>query len=377
VEGVDPEAIQYIRIAQRVAWPYTIAGGGERYEPDVKAVMVNWTPVRVLGTVAVEDDGSAYFLVPDDTPVYFQLLDKDFMELRRMRSFVSFQPGEVRSCVGCHATRPEAPAPAAFPKALASPPRVLEPPPWGSDRALSFLRDVQPVFDRHCTSCHGGLSPAGKLDLTGGLTTRHNRAYDSIQEHGLVSRSNVGEDARITQPLEFGSHKSKLIQVLLSGKHREEMTVGQEDWVRLVTWIDGNAPYHDGFINKRSEPRPYDLPADRELAATIRSVHERRCNSCHDNASHEAHTAAAVTRLDWIDLRQPERSRFLRAPLARAAGGAGTCGSAVYAGRDDPDYGSLLDTVKQAVRRAWARPRRDLRALADKQVADGLARSGE
>ena len=42
----------------------------------------------------VEADGSAHFRVPVDTAVYFQLLDENFMELRRMRSFISFQPGE-------------------------------------------------------------------------------------------------------------------------------------------------------------------------------------------------------------------------------------------------------------------------------------------
>ena len=49
----------------------------------------------MLGTVPVEADGSAHFRVPAETAVYFQLLDEDFMELRRMRSFISFQPGEA------------------------------------------------------------------------------------------------------------------------------------------------------------------------------------------------------------------------------------------------------------------------------------------
>ena len=39
------------------------------------------------------------------------------MELRRMRSFISFQPGEVRGCVGCHESRPAAPTAAPTPLA--------------------------------------------------------------------------------------------------------------------------------------------------------------------------------------------------------------------------------------------------------------------
>ena len=130
-----------------------------------------------------------------------------------MRSFISFQPGEVRGCVGCHETRAEAAVARRRGLALNRPPSVPTPPPWAT-RPLSFLRDVQPVFDRHCTKCHSGLKPAAKLDLSGGLTAKHNRAYDTLLARWLVARSNVGDDAKITQPLAFGSHRSKLIHVL-------------------------------------------------------------------------------------------------------------------------------------------------------------------
>ena len=90
-------------------WPYGKQYGGQRYEPDAKGTQINWTPVRVLGTVPIEPDGSAHFRVPADTAVYFQLLDENQMELRRMRSFISFQPGETRGCTGCHESRARAP----------------------------------------------------------------------------------------------------------------------------------------------------------------------------------------------------------------------------------------------------------------------------
>jgi len=70
-----------------------------------------------------------------------------------------------------------------------------------------------------------------------------------------------------------------------------------------------------------------------------------------------------VTRADWIDLRAPEKSLFLAAPLARSAGGSEACGRAVYEGAEDPDYKALLGLVRGAVDRAWASPRRDLKAL--------------
>jgi len=354
VEGVAPEAIRYIRISKRDQWPYDNRYGGQRYEPDVKSVMVNWTPARVIGTVPVEADGSACFQVPADTPVYFQLLDENHMELRRMRSFISFQPGEVRGCVGCHETRGEAPRAGPFPTALLREPRIPVPPPWG-DRAISFLRDVQPVFDQHCAGCHGGLKPDAELDFSGGLTKRYNRAYDTILAHGLVSRSNVGDDAKITPPLAFGSHRSKLIKVLRDELHAKEVRLDRNDWIRLVTWIDANAPYHDGFINKRLPEAPYDLPADRALTEQIAAVHARRCGDCHKPAD--------VTRADWINLHRPRRSLFLTAPLAAEASGTGRCGKSIYKDQTDTDYQAVVRLVEAAAAKARARPRRDLRAL--------------
>ncbi len=354
VPGVDPKRIKYLRISQGVAWPYCNTYGGQRYEPDVKAVMINWNPVRVLGEVPVEPDGSVHFRVPADEAVYFQILDENYMELRRMRSFISFQPGEVRGCVGCHETREEAGAIPALPMASAKEPRDPVPPPWG-DAPISFLRDVQPVFDQHCVQCHSGARPAAGLDFSGGLTARHNRAYDTILERKLIARSNVGDDARITQPLEFGSHRSKLVEAIRTGPCSRRVQLSKEDWHRLVTWIDANGPYHDGFINKRLPEPPYDLANDAELSAQLVAVHTRRCSGCH--------TPGQVSRLDWIDLVQPERSRFLVSPLGPQGQAHRRCSQAVYAGPQDPDYQAVLRAVQAAVRKAWQSPRRDLKAL--------------
>ena len=128
-----------------------------------------------------------------------------------------------------------------------------------------------------------------------------------------------------------------------------------EDWLRLVTWIDANAPYHDGFINKRSGETTCDLPADRDLLDQLTAVHGRRCSRCHEPAE--------VTRPWWIDIRRPEQSLFLHAPLAKAAGGGGKCEEVIYPNIDDPDYRAVRQLVEEAVARAWKHPRRDLQSL--------------
>jgi len=354
VPGVESGRARYLRILQGIQWPYDAKYGGQRYEPDAKGAE-NWNPTRVLGTVPLEADGSANFQVPADQAVYFQLLDEDHMELRRMRSFISFQPGERRACVGCHETKALAPPEGQFPAAMLHDPVRPLPPPWGTS-AMSFLRDVQPIFDRHCTGCHSGLQPAGGLDFCGGLTSRGGRtrnvAYDTIFAQNLVARSNVNDDARVSMPLAFGSHRSKLVEVLRSGACSKRAELSAEEWLRLVTWIDLNGPYHDRFINKRQERPVYDLPADRQLESAIAAVHAKRCQSCHKPAE--------VTRLSWIDLRQPDRSLFLAAPLAKAAGGTQKCSAAVYKDAGDADYQAVRTLVRQAVEKAWQFPRRDL-----------------
>ncbi|HEY3322661.1 MAG TPA: discoidin domain-containing protein [Planctomycetota bacterium] len=397
VAGAGSEAIadkiKYVRIAEPIGWPYDIQKGGLRYGEDHRyggkgaehKNLINWTPVRILGDVPVERDGSAHFIVPADTAVYFQLLDENRMELRRMRSFISFQPGETRACFGCHESRDIA-AGGVVPSPLAGDgrhersesgvrgpglahirePSVPEQPPWG-ERPVSFLADVQPVLDHQCVRCHSGMKAAGGIDLYGGLTTHdkeiagygYNRAFDTILERGLVVRSQArAQDASITPPMAYGSQKSKLITALTDKNHVNEVKLSEEERLRLVIWIDANAPYHDQFVDKRPEKPAYDLALDKDLQKSLRALHDKRCADCHG--------AEKVTRTDWIDIHKPERSLFLTAPLSKAAGGTERCGKAVYAEAADADYKEALKLVSEAVKKAWEAPRRDLKVFARK-----------
>jgi len=372
VDDIDPSEVKYIRIARRIGWPYTKETGGQRYEVDGSSWGLNWAPALVFGEVPVETDGSASFYVPSNVSIYFQLLDADKKEIKRMRSFISFQPGESRGCVGCHETRAVAPTNTQITTAMLREPSMPAPPPWGIERPINYLVDIQPVFDRHCVSCHSGLKPAAGFDFSGGLMPPAqmkglhrsfrfdglNRSYRTIVENHLVVYSNKHDPASaIAQTREFGSSQSKLIEAILKGPCSAHIDIkpGSEDWYRLVTWIDANAQYHDRFVNSRPNDPPYDMPADKELQQTVLNVHSKRCAECH--------APDTVSRLDWIDLNAPEKSRFLVAPLAKAAGGTERCGKAIYADQNDPDYAALRKAVEAAVKKAWQYPRRDVEAL--------------
>ena len=280
MDGVRRGTIKYIRIAQHVGWPFDAERGQMDYIPgtagEKQLGFRSWSPTRVIGTVPVAADGSASFTVPADVAVYFQALDERQMEIRRMRSMVSFKSGEVRGCRGCHESESKAPTVTGpVPIAMKRPPRHPTPPPWGADRLLGYEWLVQPILDRHCVDCHGSTNPDGGLDFTS--TRAADGLYQSYRTmFGFSSRSETpGEvlvscsdrfsHADVTAPLEFGSHRSPLIRVLLDDElHRTEVKLDQTEWLSLVTWVDANAPYFDRFFNKRpadgGEPRRDVVP---------------------------------------------------------------------------------------------------------------------
>ena len=156
MQDVKPGAVKKIRIVEspeKRGW-----SPGKWFGQGFQAPGMNWhdfTAKRILGTVPVEADGSAYFTVPSDTFVFFQLLDENDMMIQSMRSGTVLQAGERTGCVGCHDQRQAAPplTSGAAPSALRREPSEIE--PWyGPPRIFSYLAEVQPVFDKNCVRCH-------------------------------------------------------------------------------------------------------------------------------------------------------------------------------------------------------------------------------
>lgn len=215
---------------------------------------------RILGDVPVADDGSAYFEVPADRFVFFQALDRDKMMVQSMRSGTTLMPGESAGCVGCHEGRLEGSqrAAASPPRALHRPPSRLE--PWfGPPRPFNYLTEVQPVFDRHCVSCHDYGKEAGKaLNLCGDLGLVFNTSY--LELH-LKSARRWSPDApgapkllikvvhdgppEVLPPYAWGSHRSRLVDVLAKPHYDVRLTPDERQ--RIVAWIDLNAPYYGSY----------------------------------------------------------------------------------------------------------------------------------
>ena len=100
--GVQRGEIKKLLVLETLPKPINFTGGMEPL-----TYGGSFTLERVLGTVPVESDGSAYLELPALRPVFFVALDENDMALKRMQSFTTVQPGEVTGCFGCHERRTE------------------------------------------------------------------------------------------------------------------------------------------------------------------------------------------------------------------------------------------------------------------------------
>ena len=247
MQGVARGSVKWLRVVEspeKRFWNRPPWGGQGQEAP-----AMNWHDFnnkRILGQVPVAPDGSAYFAVPAEKFVYFQLLDADGMMVQSMRSGTLVQPGEHTGCVGCHEDRRSAPPPtASIASALRQPPATLD--GWhGPAREFSYLAEVQPVLNRNCVRCHDYGTEAGRaLNLAPDRDLVFNTSYNEIWRRKFVKV--VGAGPSETQPAgSWGSHASRLVTHLRSTP-RCGGTLTPEDWDRLVTWIDLNAPYYPTY----------------------------------------------------------------------------------------------------------------------------------
>lgn len=151
-------------------------------------------PVRKPGANGVEPldgdgnpDTSWLAKIPADVPFTTATIDKHGMMLNIAQTWHQVRPGEDRhDCGGCHAHAHKA---TAWESTKASQPNypvadlvnyvsMLSKDENGNtitksysgadakrERSIDYLRDIRPILDRSCISCHTGSSAAGGLDL--------------------------------------------------------------------------------------------------------------------------------------------------------------------------------------------------------------------
>ena len=253
-QGVPRGTIKALRIFA-YEYAYILAPS----DHDAQGIQSGWDIKRILGTVPVEEDGSALFTIPANTPISIQPLDKDGAAIQWMRSWLTGMPGEIVSCVGCHEDQNQIPIPKRTIASQTKPHRLQA--PEGGVRSFTFDLEIQPILDRACVACHNEKS---HMNLTGGrMDTNYPRfgrpwskSYLAIMPY--VYRQGAEAEMYVLKPYEYHASNSELVRMLEKGHYGVELT--DKEWKTLYNWIDFNAPYYGQFINisKVNEFDQYD-----------------------------------------------------------------------------------------------------------------------
>ncbi|OHB73749.1 MAG: hypothetical protein A2V70_05390 [Planctomycetes bacterium RBG_13_63_9] len=230
-EGTKIAALRVLQVL-----PMSVPSGGPPHDTGLRlpSAQDSVNPVRhVLGTVPVEEDGSAHFSVPAHKEIFFQALDERGLAVQSMRSATYLQAGERLVCQGCHDRRHRAPRiPADVPLALRREPSRPKPDVDGS-RPFSYPLLVQPVLDRHCVKCH-----AERADEAPNL------AREPVQGNWYASYLSLAPDYGFhdygdgyrTTPGRFGARASRLYEILRQGHY--DVALSDEELHRITLWLD-------------------------------------------------------------------------------------------------------------------------------------------
>jgi hypothetical protein len=295
MDNVKRGEVKYLRVLEQLPRPWN---NRKKYGED------NWgmagsaigngflSPKVQYGIVPVEEDGSAQFLVPANRPIYFQALDKDYNAIQTERTYVNYNPGETRSCVGCHET-PDMSATAqrsAVPKSLKRPPSVPMPQPAQNSGEIVFDydRQIQPILDKHCVECHnpaGKDAAAAKLNLLGTPKGVYSVSYESLmklaQQKNLLGNRHERDENNASNKIEYiapyktGALSSPLAVMLgiltaanqqtawdnkavndyakaLSEGHKDVKLSGNEK-LTVANWLDINCQFHPSYWGRKHE----------------------------------------------------------------------------------------------------------------------------
>ncbi len=241
--GVPRGSVKSLRVFQ---YEYSYRNMGGHYSIGNES---GWDVRRVIGTVPVNPDGSVRFKIPANTPIAIQPLDEHGGAMQQMRSWFVGMPGEKVQCVGCHERQNQTVRPK---KTQAFTQAPVEPEPfYGQKRGFSYNREVQPILNRYCVSCHDGKKSPNIPDFTrtdidkagiegwGGFSG-YSYSYWNLMPY--VRRNGPEGNYKILIPNEFNPNTSELVQLLQKGHKGVKMD--KESWERLYTWIDLNVPFH-------------------------------------------------------------------------------------------------------------------------------------
>ena len=200
-----------------------------------------------MGTVPVEPDGSAYLELPALRSFFFVALDENDLSVKRMQSFLTVQPGETTSCVGCHEQRTQAPRPTADLRwrQCAARPAGSSPSPMSRRASISRATSSR-SSTALCVDCHGYEKTAAAARAPGGSSSPATTGRCSATATYMMTIAGLFSDGRNRPrsnyaPRTLGSSASRVLTMLDGSHYGVQATPRQKKMLRL--WIEVGAAY--------------------------------------------------------------------------------------------------------------------------------------
>ena len=387
--GIEPDDIEKLVVMEELPRP-----GANTFEPDAIGLDKNYILHRILGTVPVEEDGSAHFKAPAGRPLFFYALDGKGLSAKAMPSYLAAMPGEKVSCIGCHESRLQSGrsrAESPMATALKRPPSRIQP-IEGVPEIFDYVRDIQPIWNRHCVRCHNYEKHAGDLLLVDDMTPSFSVSFYSIRNARRGGKPLIEcHPGYEPDPYSTGSGGSRLLRLLMEGHQDVELT--DLELRKIKRWADAGTTFAGTYAALDSVVRhkkiEFEVRGNEEhnrAGRKAREVLARRCDVCHQTRPARGHWLEGEIQYDGhrFNVTDPEKSLLLLAPLAESAGGLGLCRKGgedaplftwkgvsltdldqvpddapeppVFRNTDDPDYPALLG-LAEAVQARYGQPR--------------------
>ncbi len=370
MEGVERGTIKKLLVLELLPKP-----GSKHGLPG----MLSWNGIfelrRVLGTVPVEADGSASFEVPAKRAVYFVALDEKNLAVKRMQSFTMVMPGETQGCVGCHESRTGTVNPSNHGtllalKRLPSQIKTID----GVPGVFDYPRDIQPIWDRHCVSCHSAEKPEGHVVMTGDNNEWFSQSFCALHAYDQINDAWIWSERGNNPPYGFGTAASPLMDKIDGSHYDVKLPQNEHDTVRL--WLESSAPFTGSYAVFN---HPENAVAEKlnvhgcSLGKPVDPIVKNRCLTCHGTVGNLARRGKKQSDDKWskegrppamlnaplyswnlYNLSHPEKSMILLASLTKKSGGYQWCKDkdgkpfAAFHDTKDPDYQKILQAIQAA-----------------------------
>ena len=213
-----------------------------------------------MGNPVMDNEGNpdTSFLakIPADTPFTFQTIDRNGMLLNASQTWHQVRPGEIRKdCGGCHA---HSQMPLDFETTVAARPsyQVVD---LSSTTPLitldandnsdvnivdkgvvnvEFYRDIRPILQNHCISCHNQVQQAGQLILDDISIVEDNKPGDYVRL-AADSKANYGYPPVISNGVWRQTNASRYIRKFQS---RRSLLIWKIFGQRLDGWSNEDHP---------------------------------------------------------------------------------------------------------------------------------------